>query len=176
VIDGGGSTTALNGRFRTFVGLVLSWEGAPTDDPHDLGGPTVHGIARASHPDIPWPPSLAQALALYRDEYYAPIRAGELPAPLAIVAFDAAVVHGLGWATRALQRVLGVTADGVIGPKTLAAAYRSGPAAVDALCADRLSEFERSVQEHLANARYAEGWRLRALKCHREAVRFEVTG
>jgi lysozyme family protein len=37
--------------------------------------------------------------------------------------FDAAVNSGPAQATRWLQRALGVTADGVIGPQTMAAAY-----------------------------------------------------
>ena len=36
----------------------------------DTGGDTWWGIARNSHPDEPWPPTLERAKQIYFDEYY----------------------------------------------------------------------------------------------------------
>ena len=62
------------------------------------------------------------------------MRADDLPAPLALLAFDAAVNQGTGWAPAALQSVLGVAVDGDIGPQTI-------QAAAEADVMDTLAEF-----------------------------------
>ncbi len=117
---------------------ILHVEGGYTDDPHDPGGPTNKGITLATFAryrrltiddtnrtaliDDLKALSDAEARAIYLAFYWRPSRAGELPPPLALVHFDAAVNHGLGAAARFLQRTVGVDVDGEIGPLTLAAA------------------------------------------------------
>lgn len=59
---------------------------------------------------------------IYRQGYWDRCRCEDLPYhPLRLVVFDAAVNSGPGQSLKWLQLELGVTADGVIGPKTLAA-------------------------------------------------------
>src|SRR5690606_18718456 len=66
--------------------------------------------------------TVADVRPIYYKRYWVPSRAADLPPPLALMHFDAAVNHGVGNAARMLQRSLGVTVDGIIGPQTLAAA------------------------------------------------------
>jgi lysozyme family protein len=69
--------------------------------------------------------------------------------------FDAAVNSGPAQATRWLQRALGVDPDGVIGPKTLTAAYAANP---DALRARMLAQRLRFMAG-LANwPAFSRGW------------------
>ena len=162
-------------HFERAVELVLDAEGAPTDDPQDPGKETVFGISRVYHPGIPWPPTRDQAIQIYRHDYWSPLRGDELPAPLALVCFDAAVIPGLSFAIQALQQALRVEDDGVVGPNTLAAARHSTWRTVLAVTAARLAEFERQVRVYPFKTKWAAGWRNRALATYREAVKLEGT-
>jgi lysozyme family protein len=97
---------------------------------------TNWGISAAAYPNLDIR-NLSQedAAAIYRRDYWAPICGDQLPPPLALLVFDAAVNNGVGRAARWLQSVLGVTQDGIVGPATLTAlASRNGDGA--ALCAE----------------------------------------
>ncbi|OYV34179.1 MAG: hypothetical protein B7Z80_21940, partial [Rhodospirillales bacterium 20-64-7] len=62
-----------------------------------------------------------QAEDIYRRDYWTALRGDELPLPVAMVAFDAAVNAGPRRAITWLQRAAGQPSDGVLGPATLAA-------------------------------------------------------
>jgi lysozyme family protein len=59
------------------------------------------------------------AKAIYRKDYWTPIRADELPEALRYAVFDAAVNSGDRQAIRWLQEAVGASPDGFIGPQTL---------------------------------------------------------
>jgi uncharacterized protein (TIGR02594 family) len=117
---------------------VLAMEGGWTDDPHDPGGPTNFGVTLATfaaHNKIDVTAqtfadlkadlraiSPSTVRAIYFERYWQACRAEQLPPPLALMHFDAAVNHGVGGAARLLQRALDVESDGDIGPLTRAAA------------------------------------------------------
>lgn len=69
----------------------------------------------------------ARARELYHRDYWRAVRGDELPAPIALCVFDYAVNSGPRRAIEHLQGALGVRADGVLGPLTLAAAQRIDP-------------------------------------------------
>jgi lysozyme family protein len=80
------------------------------------------GISAAAYPTLNIAGlTLADARAIYARDYFAPVRGPELPPALAVLAFDAAVNCGASTARRLLQLAVGVTADGVLGPRTMAA-------------------------------------------------------
>lgn len=116
--------TSLN-TFALCVGFVLAKEieGGYVNDPRDPGGETNFGISRAAYPDLDIRNlTEADAIAIYKRDYWDSVRADELPPMIAAVAFDAAVNQGVRAAITLLQRALGVTADGKFGPVTLKAA------------------------------------------------------
>ena len=105
---------------------LLGHEGGYANDSRDPGGETMWGVtarvARANGflgdmRDLP----RDKAKQIYRDLYWAPIHAEELPASLRFDVFDAAVNSGVQQAVKWLQRVVGASPDGVIGPATLRA-------------------------------------------------------
>jgi len=106
---------------------------------HDQGGDTNLGVTQAAldrfhlnHPDMTDVPTgvreLTQstAAAVYLADYWNAVDAGLLPPAWALVAFDTAVNSGDHEAGVLLQGAVGFTdpadLDGVIGPKTVAAA------------------------------------------------------
>lgn len=115
-------------NFGTAFQLLLGHEGDFSDHPADPGGKTRFGVTEAVAREFGYqgdmrelPVELAQKIYLQR--YWKPISAEDLPPGIRYIMFDAAVNSGPRQAALWLQRALGVEADGVIGPKTLAAAY-----------------------------------------------------
>jgi lysozyme family protein len=112
---------------------LLHNEGGYSDNPSDPGGATMYGITErvarkhgyTGHMrDLP----MSKAEDIYRLDYWLPIRADELPEAIRFHVFDAAVNSGTAQAIKWLQRSAGVSDDGVIGPKTIAAAINVSPA------------------------------------------------
>lgn len=112
----------MKSSYKKALDIVLGFEGGYVDDPDDPGGETKYGISRRSYPDLDIKALTHQkAEEIYRADYWDKCKCGELPCGVDLVVFDAAVNQGPGFACRALQQAAGVTADGIVGPKTLAA-------------------------------------------------------
>ena len=124
---------------------VLKHEGGYVHHPSDPGGATNMGITeavarrvgyRGPMQDLP----VELAKRIYHEDYWKAVRADELPPAVRYAVFDAAVNSGPAQSVRWLQRALGVADDGVLGPKTLAAANQTNPDALRArLVAQRLT-------------------------------------
>jgi lysozyme family protein len=136
---------------RAFA-IVIGEEGGFTADAADPGNwtggrvgagalrGTKFGISAAAYPTLDIEHlTLDDARAIYRRDYWERVRGDDLPPPLALLAFDAAVNNGVDRAARWLQAAVGVAEDGMIGPATLAAvAARAGEGA--RLCAEFLAQ------------------------------------
>jgi lysozyme family protein len=110
-------------RFEECFEFVIGAEGGYSNDPQDPGGATIHGITRRDHPDL-WlygPPTLDQAQARYRTDYWSKAKCDRLPPPWDLLLFDSAVNQGVFPAVATIQKALGVEADGRVGPITIAA-------------------------------------------------------
>lgn len=128
--------------------IVIGEEGGLSTNPADPGNwtggacgkgacrGTKYGIAASAHPNVEIASlTLAQAQSIYQDAYWIPVKADQLPPPLAILVFDAAVNCGVSRAVAWLQTAACTTVDGDLGPQTLAAIEaRRGDGA--ALCAE----------------------------------------
>ncbi len=104
-------------------------DGAYNDRPADRGGPTKYGISQRAYPHLNIRDlTREQAVEIYRSDYWSRARCSELPAPIAIAHFDAAVHHGVARAGKIMQATVGAHADGDVGLRTLAAlmSFRAG--------------------------------------------------
>lgn len=109
--------------FEEAVEHVLSSEGGYSNHPDDAGLETQWGISKRAYPNLNIRAlTRDQAKEIYRRDYWNAASCNELPESIRLVHFDCAVNAGLGAAAKMLQEALKVTVDGVIGPKTLAAA------------------------------------------------------
>ena len=129
--------------------LVIGHEGGYSDESADPGNwtggavgagelrGTKFGISAGAYPDLDIANlTLEQAQDIYRRDYWSRVRADDLPPPLALLVFDAAVNNGVGRATRWLQTAAGAVADGVIGPETMAAIAAAAKGGGAGLCAE----------------------------------------
>ena len=116
---------------------ILVWEGGYADHPRDPGGATMKGVTqrvydgwRSRNGMAPRPVRQIEAgevQAIYRALYADKIAYDALPVGVDAVMLDAAVHSGPAQAAKWLQRALGVTVDGNIGPATVAAAIAARP-------------------------------------------------
>lgn len=109
--------------FQNALDAVLEFEGAMSNDPKDPGRLTRWGISEKAYPDLDIANlTREQAGLIYLRDYWNRCRCDELPWPLRLPVFDAAVNQGQGTSVKILQGLVGVAKDGVMGPKTLSAA------------------------------------------------------
>lgn len=121
--------------FQQALPIVLGFEGGISNDPHDRGGLTNHGITQVVYDGwrrtgrVPIRPvseiTREEVEAIYYREYWLGGRCDSVPWPLALAHFDACVNHGQGNAWRLMQKALGVAEDGVPGGQTYAALRRA---------------------------------------------------
>ncbi|MBW4089878.1 MAG: hypothetical protein HIU82_02045 [Proteobacteria bacterium] len=165
---------------RAFAAVVVV-EGGYTRDAADPGNwtggavgagelrGTKYGISAAAYPTLDIAAlTISVAAALYRPRYWDVIAGDALPWPVALIAFDCAVNQGPGIAARILQLALGVVADGVVGPVTIAAAARfaRGPSPVVVEIAAR-----RAVRYAAGDmAHFGLGWMRRLMTMTAKAV------
>jgi lysozyme family protein len=132
---------------------VLRHEGGFVNHPKDPGGMTNLGVTKAAWEsyvgktvDEAFMRSLTPEVVkpFYKAMYWDKIKGDQLPAGVDYAAYDLAVNSGVGRAAKFLQTIAGVTADGILGPKSMGAIRECDPEqAVDALCDMRLDFLKR---------------------------------
>jgi lysozyme family protein len=96
--------------------------GVITNDPSDSGGRTQYGISENAHPEA-WEDgevTVPESHAIYLTKYVLPFQGIE-DAQLLNQLVDMGVPSGPTAAIKTLQQIVGVNADGQLGPRTLAA-------------------------------------------------------
>lgn len=171
----------MNSNFPEALNLVLKHEGGYVNHPADPGGATNLGITIGTakrygvdmdgdgDTDILDMKKLTATAAtkIYRGEYWNKVNGDLLPAGLDYAVFDFAVNSGWSRAAKFLQRILGVTQDGVIGAQTLAAiSGKDVKALINELCDDRLS-FMRALKTW---STFGKGWSNRVYGVRMAAV------
>jgi lysozyme family protein len=116
-------------NFRDCLELVLKHEGGYVNHKDDPGGMTNLGVTKKVWEDWVGHPvtekdmrELTPALVgpMYEMKYWRTSYCEKLPRGLDLLVFSMAVNAGSGRSVKLLQDAIGVVADGVIGPKTMA--------------------------------------------------------
>lgn len=150
--------------FNSAFDRLMENEGGYSDHPSDTGGKTMYGVTETvarqwgylgAMKDLP----LDTAKQIAKAYYWTPNRCDQLPPAIAFHVFDTA--YNGGAAVRWLQQAAGVTADGIIGAKTVAAVRDSNPAAL-------VMAFNALRLAHLANLKtwpeFSRGWTRRIIR------------
>ena len=145
-------------KFEQCFNQLIGNEGRYSNHPSDPGGETMWGITKAVarmagyHGEMREMP-LAVAKDIYRQYYWADWMANAAM-PLCFELFDAAVNCGQSTAAKLFQRSLGVKEDGVIGPKTMAAATALSTARLWVQFAATVLEYRASLPQK----DFGKGW------------------
>lgn len=112
---------------------LLKHEGGFSDHAADQGGKTRFGVTeavarregyRGDMRDYP----LDEAKRVYQKLYWNALRLDDLRSEFRFDLFDAGVNSGVAQTVRWMQRIVGVTVDGLLGPRTLSAVNNSDAA------------------------------------------------
>lgn len=157
----------MNNDWEKAVEFVLKEEGGSLGEliPGDKGGYTKFGISSAANPDVDVPNlSRDGAKEIYRTRYWQACKCDELPSPLAIAVFDAAVNQGVRSTIKMLQIALGIAVDGVIGDQTITAAHKA-TAISRRFLAQRMARYCRTIMKDPTQEIFAENWSSRLMRC-----------
>jgi lysozyme family protein len=169
-------------RFEICIPRILKHEGGFVDHPRDPGGATNKGITIATFRRYIKPNATVadlkamtqeQAVTIYKRHYWDAVSADQLPVGLDYAVADFAVNSGPGRAAQYLQRIVGVEADGRIGPATLAAVRRRSPVElIGLICHERLAFMRRirGKDGKLLWDSFGRGWQRRVDDVRNEAM------
>jgi lysozyme family protein len=144
-------------------------EGGYVNNPKDPGGETNFGISKRSYPRVniktlTW----AGAKEIYRRDFWDAIQGDRLPLGIDLVTLDPAINSGPKQGIKFLQAGLGVTPDGVYGPKTFAALLASNPIKVIQGASRARLSFMRSLRTW---STFGKGWSRRVAEIEVEAIK-----
>lgn len=110
--------------FDTLVEELIAIEGGSqiVDDPNDRGGLTKYGISQKAYPDVDIANlTKEEAISIYKRDYWDKMQLEQVPEEYRKHLFFSGVVSGTNSVVRDLQRAVGATVDGRMGPNTRAA-------------------------------------------------------
>jgi lysozyme family protein len=117
-----------NKNFDKAFQVVVGLEGGYVNHPNDPGGETKFGITKKSYPNLNIQNlTIDQAKEIYKRDFWDKIYGDYLPYKIGLLAFDAAVNHGVRSAIKILQKTLGTTDDGIFGDDTYTELINSDP-------------------------------------------------
>ena len=167
-------------KIEKLIPFILKWEGGFVDDPADLGGATNKGVTIGTFegfcerkgrpkPTVQDLKNISEAdwkeiiKTLYWDRWKADGINSQAVANIIVDWVWASGVHGI----KRPQKLLGVAADGLVGPKTIAAINAADPRKLfDAIKTDRAKFIDEICKARPKNEKYRKGWmnRINAIK------------
>lgn len=165
-------------NFDEALKAVLKHEGGFVNHPKDPGGMTNLGVTKrvweewvGKKVDEKTMRSLTPELVapMYRKNYWDAVKGDELPEGLDYLMFDFAVNSGPVRAIRTMQKAMGLTTDGIIGPKTLGVLKDSNREELVARFSDEKEAFYRALPTF---STFGKGWlrRVAETKTHAESM------
>lgn len=156
--------------FKKALAKVLAWEGGFVNHPNDPGGATNKGITLKTF-NYYFPGGLAalkaitdeQVETIYRSGYWRLIKGDEIESQsVAELLFDYAVNSGKSTAVRKIQKLVGVEADGIMGPITIKAINSKNPKLLFAELHDvRKAYYKAIIARNPSLEVFRKGWNRR---------------
>lgn len=142
----------MHKNFQKCLSMLLHHEGGFVNHPKDPGGMTNLGVTKAVYDKWIGRESTEEEMRaltsvdvapIYKKNYWDRVRGDDLPSGVDWCAFDWAVNSGSGRPAKAIQRAVGATPDGAIGPRTLQAIMnKEAKAIVENVYTQRQSFYE----------------------------------
>lgn len=155
------------------VSHILKWEGGFINDPDDLGGVTNKGVCFRTYKLYRSRKGLSQPTIedlknisddefslILKEMYWDACRADKIQSQgVANAIVDWAWHSGTTTAAKEIQKVLGVSSDGIIGNITLSAINSQSPLPLfGKIKAARIKYIERICKSRPANQKFYRGW------------------
>lgn len=184
--------------YKDAISKVLEHEGGYVNNPLDAGRRTNMGITQSTYekflgrklsgPDTDAPKGQpmseaesvmrnmpkGNAIQIYKTMYWDAIQGDKIKQfTIATVIFDQAVNRGVSAAVKQAQRVLGLTQDGVVGPKTLAALNGVSDASfIPKYLAESATAYKNIVAKNPSQSVFLDGWLKRVDSLKKYATNF----
>ena len=123
-------------NFDKCLEMLLALDGGFVNHPKDPGGITNLGVTKKVYDEWTGRESTEQEMRdltpddvapIYKKNYWDRVKGDSLPSGLDWACFDWAVNSGSGRPAKAVQRAVGATQDGAIGPQTLGLIMEKDP-------------------------------------------------
>lgn len=170
----------MKDNWEQCLALVFKEEGGYANDPHDPGKRTNHGVTQETWEEYVGRPvteeemknlTVQDVTPLYKKNYWNACRCDDLPEGVDYAVFDLSVNSGVRRAAKTIQAVLGVVADGKIGPVTIAACEAANARDV----ATRVCEARLAFLQGLPTWQYySKNWSSRVARV--EKISFQMVG
>jgi lysozyme family protein len=164
-------------RYPAAYDFTLQYEGGYVNDPDDPGGCTNMGITIGTLQDWRDDPNVTctdvadlteqEAALIYATNYWAPVWGNQLPVGVNTQVWDFGVNAGPSRAIKTLQDCVGSSADGIMGPNTLAAVEATD---IDALLKKYHDARQRYYESLSTFDKYGNGWTNRNNDCYSLSV------
>ena len=145
----------MRNNFDQCMKWVLHHEGGFVNHPDDPGGITNHGVTKKVYEEWVEREVSEQEMRdlthedvapIYKKNYWDRIKADDLPSGVDWSSFDWCVNSGSGRPAKAIQRIVGATADGAIGPMTLKSIASQEPKMLVEKMYDQRQEFYENLK------------------------------
>lgn len=164
----------MDSNFFDALSRVLGVEGGISNDPDDHGGLTNKGVTQLRYDEYRKQKGLVtqpvtqitsvEIADIYRTFYWNVAKCNVLPDGVDTIHFDMAVNAGPGQAAKLLQRAVGVTDDGIIGPETIAKVNGMDPRKVIGNYVEKRTDFYVDlVVRDVTQLKFLKGWIRRAI-------------
>jgi lysozyme family protein len=121
-------TSDKSAEFETAMKFVREAEGGYYNHKNDPGGETMFGLTKRDYPLLDIKNlTREQADEIFWQDYWLKSVAPQVPFPAYISYFDSCVNTGRTQANKFLQRCVGATADGIVGPYTRSLMAKKNP-------------------------------------------------
>ena len=118
----------MQDNYEHCLEMILHHEGGYVNHPKDPGGETNLGVTKRVYEEWGGDKDMTDLLVedvapIYQKNYWDRCKCDDLPSGLDLCVFDFAVNAGPSRSAKFLQRLIGTTVDGGIGPNTLKAVH-----------------------------------------------------
>jgi lysozyme family protein len=172
----------MQSNFELSLQKVIAHEGNYVNHPADPGGMTNLGVTKRVWEEWVGHPvdekemralTAAKVAPLYKRKYWDAIHGDQLPSGLDYCLFDTAINSGVGRASKFIQEMVGVAADGAIGNNTLLAIsqFKDVKMLVDEYCDKRLDFLQKLKTWPV----FGKGWGGRVADVRESATRMITT-
>ena len=144
--------------------IILHHEGGYVNHPEDPGGETNLGVTKRVYEEHGGTKDMKDLTVedvapIYKKSYWDKMKGDDLPSGLDLCVFDFGINAGPGRAAKFLQKMIGTTVDGGIGPMTLA---KVNEFVGDNGLAESIKQYQSARQEYYENlstfATFGKGW------------------